>query len=440
MSPPDKIESWGRYPKTNQSITPVFWSSEFSIPRDDACSVLPYGLGRSYGDSCLNDGGRLILTRGMNRFISFDDQSGLLRCEAGTSLAEILDFSIPRGWFLPVTPGTRFVTIGGAVANDVHGKNHHRAGTIGNFVHRFELLRSDGTRRICSAQEHSDLYKATIGGLGLTGVILWVDLYLKPIRNPWIDAEFIRFPNLETFFELAEASDKDYEYTVSWVDCSARGASLGRGIFIRGNHAGVEHDHRVLRPKRTISVPFSAPSFLLNRYSMKLFNTLYYHKQRQERIRRTVGYDSFFYPLDGIFHWNRLYGRRGFFQYQCVVPDRDTLVRIFEQTHKAEVYSFLSVLKKFGDIHSPGLMSFPRKGLTLTMDMPVTDRAKALMAELDKIVRQSRGAVYPAKDARMVPGDFQAFFPQWRGFRKFIDPGFSSNFWRRVTRDLESSI
>ena len=196
-------------------------------------TLLPFGLGRSYGDSCLNEGGALLETHGMRHLMRFDDSAGLLRCEAGTSLAEILDFGLPRGWFLPTTPGTKFVTVGGAIANDIHGKNHHVAGTFGRHVPQFELLRSDGRRYTCSPAENVDFYRATIGGLGLTGLILWADVQLRRVSGPYIDMESVRFGSLDEFYEVSAESDRDYEYTMSWIDCMATGRSLGRGLFMR---------------------------------------------------------------------------------------------------------------------------------------------------------------------------------------------------------------
>jgi FAD/FMN-containing dehydrogenase len=381
----------------------------------------------------------LLDVRGLDRYIAFDPAAGVLRCEAGVLLAEILELTVPRGWFLPVTPGTKFVTVGGAIANDVHGKNHHRAGTFGRHVRRFELLRSDGARLHCSPNEHPDWYRSTIGGLGLTGVVLWAEIALKPIANPYVDVETIRFGNLDEFFRLSDESDRDFEYTVSWIDCLARGRSLGRGLFMRANHAAALCPERPTPPRRRFAFPLEPPVSLVNGVTLKPFNALYYHRKRKRRQRTTVHYDPFFYPLDAIDHWNRLYGPSGFLQYQCVVPALDgraSIREILNRITAARSGSFLSVLKVFGDVSSPGILSFPRPGITLALDFPNRGRKTlALLESLDQVVREAGGAVYPAKDARMSGHSFKQYFPQWEILQRYRDPQFSSSFWRRVTGD-----
>lgn len=430
--------SWGNYPAARQQVRKILWRADpLPVPADGE-TVLPHGLGRSYGDSCLNDGGSLLDTTGLDHFIEFDRASGLLRCEAGVSLAAILELAVPHGWFLPVTPGTKHVTLGGAIANDVHGKNHHRAGTFGRFINRLELLRSDGSRLVCSAGDHDDLFRATIGGLGLTGLITWAELRLEQVESDSIDYESVRFSNLDEFFELAQDSDKRFEYTVAWVDCLVHGSNLGRGVFLRGNHAAAPRGPLRPRSARKIrSLPIHLPGFVLNRFSIRAVNSVYFHKQRQRLVRRTTHFEPFFYPLDSIGNWNRLYGRRGFMQYQCVVPlhsGREGIRRILSRIAHSEDASFLAVLKVFGDVPSPGMLSFPRPGVTLALDFANRGpRTLALLEELDRIVRRQAGRVYPAKDARMSPESFDAYYPEWREFSRYVDPRFSSSFWRRVT-------
>ena len=431
--------SWGQYPKHKpEQVIPIRWRHDPIDLETRNQFVLPYGFGKSYGDSCLNDRGAVLATKGINRFIHFDEQRGTVQCESGVSLADLLDLFVPRGWFVPVTPGTKHVTVGGAIANDVHGKNHHRAGTFGCHVLAFELLRSNGERFTCTPDQHPNLFGATIGGLGLTGLITWATIQLKPIRSSTIASERIRFSNLEDFFDISDESDEPFEYTVAWIDCLAKGRNLGRGIFHRGNHAfsGAEAP-----PSKTpLSIPFNAPSFLLNPFSIKIFNTLYYHTQPTRPTRTLDSYEKFFYPLDGIDHWNRLYGARGFLQYQCVIPshdERDGIREILRRIQHSQQGSFLAVLKKFGQIPSPGLLSFPRQGTTLALDFPLLGpRTFSLLVQLDDIVREAGGAVYPAKDARMTAQDFQAYFPKLKEFMKYKDPMFSSTFWRRVTESL----
>lgn len=398
---------------------------------------MPYGRGRSYGDSCLNDSQTICVTSRLNHFIHFDPEQGILRCESGVGLDEILQLVVPQGWFLAVTPGTKYVTVGGAIANDVHGKNHHLAGTFGCHVTAFELLRTTGERLRCSATENAAMFRATIGGLGLTGLITWAEIRLKKITTPYIDSETIRFDNLAEFFVLSDESDQHWEYTVAWIDCLAQGAHLGRGLFMRGRHSEQPVSSSGQMTNRRLSMPVNAPGFLLNQYTIRLFNEIYYRKNRQKRMVSRAYYDPFFYPLDSIDNWNRMYGRRGFYQYQCLVPLSDgemVIHRLLETIAASGMGSFLSVLKKFGDIASPGMLSFPRAGITLALDFPnYGTKLLALFEKLDEQVMQAKGAVYPAKDARMSDKAFQHYFPQWRDFSQYRDPGMSSSFWRRVT-------
>ncbi|MCB0333072.1 MAG: FAD-binding oxidoreductase [Bdellovibrionales bacterium] len=431
-------ESWGRYPRVKQSVFPLSWRHDVSFPEDQL--LLPYGMGRSYGDCCLNDGERILLASGLNKFIDFDETTGVVRCEAGVTLEMLIDFGLPKGWFLPVTPGTKYVSVGGAIANDVHGKNHHRAGTFGCHVRSFELMRSNGDRILCSPEENGELFSATIGGMGLTGLILSVELQLKSVQGPMIDLQSIQFGSLDEFFALSAESDRDFEYTVSWIDCISRGKNLGRGIFMRGNHSvkpGPLKQNSLL--KRIATVPIDAPAFLLNRFTMGAFNTVYYHKQREKKASSTVHYDPFFYPLDAVQHWNRIYGRKGFLQFQCVVPQdnkNEAMKHVFDEVVRSGNASFLAVMKEFGDVPSPGMMSFPRKGITLCLDFPLQgDETLRLMKRLDDMVFEFHGAMYPAKDATMAPEHFRRYYPQWEQFAEFIDPRFSSSFWRRVTKE-----
>ncbi|MEE9441094.1 MAG: FAD-binding oxidoreductase [candidate division Zixibacteria bacterium] len=432
-----QYKSWGRYPTARQTSWSILLRQDNLPPEKITPSGLPYGLGRSYGDVCLNDGGTLILTRALNHFISFDTENGILICEAGVSLDEILKLIVPQGWFLPVTPGTKFVTVGGAIANDVHGKNHHVAGSFGCFVTQFELLRSDGSRLLCTATENEDYYNATIGGMGLTGLITWARIKLIPIVNNRIAQKTIKFKRLEDFFELSNRLAPDYDYTVAWIDCLASGKSLGRGLFMAGNHATVKNGISLAYPQnqKSSSIPFDFPEFVLNNFSIKLFNKLYYHKQRRREKEKLTDFDSFFYPLDGINDWNRIYGKRGLLQYQCLVPNHDTDVirNILKTISDSRQGSFLAVIKVMGDIPSAGMMSFPQPGITLALDFPAKESVFRLFKKLDVIVREAGGRLYPAKDSCMSAGDFQSYYPEWETFAKFIDPRFSSSFWRRVT-------
>jgi FAD/FMN-containing dehydrogenase len=384
----------------------------------------------------LNDGGVLVPTRQLRHLVSFDAATGELACEGGVSLDEILQFAVPRGWFLPTVPGTKFVTVGGAIANDIHGKNHHRAGTFGCHVSWLELVRSDGRRLHCSEASEREMFAATIGGLGLTGFIAKAGIRLRRIASAWMDVVSTKFKNLDEFFELSATADKDFEYTVAWVDGLARGQKLGRGIFMAGNHAVEAGELRTHGSSRA-KLPFDLSGFVLNRWSVGAFNAFYYRKQWLEVQRRPMHYDPFFFPLDGVHDWNRLYGKRGFFQYQSIVPFKDGRAAtraMLERISDSGQASFLAVLKLFGERTSPGMMSFPRPGITMALDFPNRGEAtERLFADLDAIVREAGGGLYPAKDARMRGEDFHRFYPQWERFAHLHDPQCSSSFWRRVT-------
>jgi FAD/FMN-containing dehydrogenase len=424
--------SWGRWPRYQQHL--VSLRSRFD-PLPDSAPMLPYGNGRSYGDVCLNSGGSLLVTRGLDRFIAFDADSGILECEAGVLLSDIIDLVLPLGWFPAVTPGTAFVTVGGAIANDVHGKNHHRAGSFGHCVLGLELLRSTGEVFRCSADECQELFQATIGGLGLTGLILTARLKLRPVASPWIVGDSQRFSSLSEFLALAASSEGGYEYTVAWIDCS-RKRRLGRGIFMRGNHAERIGGNAALVRRRPLRLRFTPPVSPINGLTVALFNEYYYRRAAAQTTQDCRHYGSYLYPLDRILEWNRVYGPRGFFQYQCVLPPAEApaaLAEILQQIARSGQGSFLSVLKQFGDMQSLGMLSFPRPGVTFALDFPNRGASTlALLDCLDDITRGARGAVYPAKDARMSPAAFREYFPAWERFQGYVDPKFSSSFWRRV--------
>ncbi len=415
------MESWGRYPRATQTVRTMRWRDE--IPSFGPAKVLPRGQGRSYGDSCLNDGGVLIGTSGLDRFIFLDEEAGVLRCEAGVTLAAILDLIVPRGFFLPVVPGTQHVSIGGAIANDIHGKNHHRAGTFGRHVRQLELLRSDASRRVLGPDD--PLFRATVAGLGLTGIVTWAEVQLIPVPGPCVRAEAIPFDDLDRFLALTRESDAHWEYTVAWIDCLSR--RPGRGVFLRGAHAAGS----ARAPSRRVTVPIDFPAFFLNRHTVRAFNRMYRVATRPgERI---VHYQPFFFPLDGVQRWNRIYGKPGFFQFQCVVPTIATIAALLEEVARTGTGSFLSVLKTFGELPSPGMLSFPRKGFTLALDFANRGKPTLLLLEtLEQKVRDAGGALYPAKDAHMSRETFVRSSPRLSEFLPFVDPAFSSSFWRRV--------
>lgn len=413
--------SWGGYPKVNQTAISI--SSRLSkLPKAE--SLLPYGLGRSYGDSCLNEGGTLIVTDRLKHLIEFDRENGIVTAESGVSFADLLQIIVPSGWFIPVSPGTKYVTIGGAIANDIHGKNHHLAGTFGRHINSLELLRSDGSRKELTPSDK--LFCATVGGLGLTGLITKATFSLTRIPSPYVLVNSLPFKGLEYFFELSEESKASY--TVSWVDCLSK---IPRGIFMEGDF--VEYSDRKYKPQKEIlNFPFYAPECLLNSLSIQIFNELYYQRIPTKGSKKTVSLNPFFYPLDSIHNWNRMYGKSGFLQWQCVVS-REGIPEIFNILRKNRAGSFLAVLKTFGDISSPGLLSFPRKGVTLALDFPIRGlKTFKILDQLDLVVKEYKGALYPAKDARMSKETFALSFPKLAEFKEFIDPHFSSSFWRRV--------
>lgn len=424
------LHSWGRLRAVPVDLSEPRWRDQLDLSGGPA---LAWGLGRSYGDSCLLENGRMIAMRGLDRILGFCPRTGRLEAEAGISLDEILRFSVPRGWFLPTTPGTRQVTLGGAIANDVHGKNHHRAGCFGNHVPALELLRSDGSRT--TVRECDPLLSATVGGLGLTGLITRAEVRLAPISSASLDVEYLRFRGIDEFMRLSDESAAEWEHTVAWIDCLASGSSLGRGIFMRGNWAA----EGKLEPHRSsaVSIPFDFPNFALNSFSIRLFNALYYRRCPARNRSFRQHYSPFFHPLDAVGGWSRIYGRRGFHQYQCVTPSAagaEPMKRILSLIAASGQGSFLAVLKSFGGIPSPGMLSFPQAGLTLALDFANRGEATlALFRRLDEVVRESGGRWYPAKDARMEAADFHRTFPRLAEFRHHLDPGLMSDFWKRMT-------
>jgi len=429
------VASWGRLSHELHRVTPLRDRGALALTASAASPALPYGNGRSYGDACLNPGQRLWALRSLDRFIGFDPHSGVIECEAGVLLDDIISAALPHGWFLPVTPGTRFATLGGAIANDVHGKNHHRAGTFGEHVLSLELARTDGSRRRCSRSENTNWFEATIAGLGLTGVIVSARVQLLKVPGPWLATEVLPFDTLRGFFALSRESEAAWTYTVSWIDCvhGGRGGHDTRGIFFRANPS--TYDEPAPAPHER-SVPLTPPLSLINRLSLRAFNSLYYRAHRLRSGPRPQHWRPFFYPLDGVRDWNRIYGPHGFYQYQCVLP------RAAEEAASAELLatirasgsgSFLAVLKTFGERPAAGLLSFPMAGTTLALDFPNEgQRTLALFARLDAIVTAAGGRLYPAKDAAMSRAMFEQGYPRLPDFLPLRDPGISSAMSRRL--------
>ena len=391
-----------------------------------------YGMGRSYGDACLNPGGTLWLTGGLDHFIAFNEDNGRLVCEAGVLLRDIQRLAVPRGWMLPVTPGTQLVTVGGAIANDVHGKNHHVLGSFGDHVLRLTLLRTNGETIECGPHERSDWFAATVGGVGLTGIITQAELQLRRTPGPWLDTETLAYANLDEFFQLADASEAHWEHTVSWIDCISGGG--GRGVFMRGNP--IVTAPRPLPTAQQRTMPLVSPVSLVNRLSLRPFNMAYYHLKKWRAGRAITHYEAFFYPLDNLLEWNRMYGPRGFFQYQSVVPravGRDAIQAMLREIARSGDGSFLAVLKTFGNRQPVGMLSFAQPGVTLALDFPNHGaRTHRLFERLDAIVREAQGRIYLAKDARMPRELFEAGYTRLPEFLPYRDPGISSGLSRRL--------
>jgi decaprenylphospho-beta-D-ribofuranose 2-oxidase len=436
------LSGWGNYPVCESYLSRPERYSQLKI---DKGLTIARGLGRSYGDAALNTDQNVVLMERLNRLLAFNPKTGVLQVEAGTSLDDLLQVFVPRGWFLPVTPGTKFVTLGGCLAADVHGKNHHVDGNFSRYVQEIELLTANGSKIRCSPTQQPDLFWATVGGMGLTGIITEMTLQLIPIESAYMVVRQKQADNIDTLFEMMDDTTLEEKYSVAWIDCLSSGKNFGRSLLINAHHA----THHELPPKifdtflfksrRTTNIPFNCPSWLLNSWSVKAFNALYYNAQTKKTNPFIVDYDRYFYPLDAVANWNRLYGKRGFVQYQLVVPPqqaRECIKTVLEELAKSNQASFLAVLKRFGK-EGEGLLSFPREGYTLTLDIPVTSTLLPFLDHLDEIVLKNQGRLYLAKDARLHPNAFRAMYPkleQWQQIKKIVDPQglFSSNLSRRL--------
>jgi decaprenylphospho-beta-D-ribofuranose 2-oxidase len=408
-----------------------------------AGASLTRGLGRSYGDAALPGSGvaEVAGSRLADRVLCFDPRSGMLRAEAGLALAELHRLVLPRGWFVPVAPGTQQVTLGGMVAADVHGKNHHLAGSIGGHLRQLRIRLADGRIVDCGPDQEPDLFRATVGGMGLTGHLLEVELPLERVPSPWILCETRRFARLEPLVAALREESQRWPYTAAWLDGLAGGAARGRGVLLSGRWATAgEAPAQPPRPRPAVTVPFFAPGFVLNRPGVGLFNRSYFLAQRPGR--RLVSPETFFFPLDIVQRWNRLYGRRGMTQHQCVIPDGGAaeIGRLLEIANSSGSGPFLIVLKDFG-AEGQGLLSFPRPGLTLAMDFAVGAHTPRLVAALNAFVRERGGRIYLAKDAFSTPADFAALegerLERFRAARRRWDPEhrLSSRLWERLEGD-----
>lgn len=412
-----RLSSWGRYPTAESRIHKPRHSDELVtlLQSHARAEYIPRGRGRSYGDSAL--AADILCTQACDHFIAFNSEAGLLQCAAGLTLEHLLRAMLPQGWFLPVVPGTCYVSVGGAIASDVHGKNHHLDGSFSEHVESLRLLLANGDILTCSASTNTALFHATCGGMGLTGIIIDATLRLRRVHSSAINQRTLRARNLDEIFEKISAHHSS-RYSVAWLDCLAKDAALGRSLLLLGEHA--EDERFAKLQQSTIHVPFATPACLLNRYSMRLFNTAYFHKPIDEGRERRIEARNYFFPLDSITHWNRLYGRRGFLQYQCVIPDDAALVgmrKILTVINKAGKGSFLTVLKKLGPANA-NLLAFPLQGYTLAMDFKYEASIFPLLNELDRIVLDHAGRLYLAKDARMSLETFRSSYPRWEDMQR----------------------
>jgi FAD/FMN-containing dehydrogenase len=440
------VSAWGRLSNDLHDVQVLTDRTQVTSVMKAHQPGLAFGNGRSYGDVGLNPNGPLWHTTGLNKLMSFDDDTGRLVCEAGVLLSDIQRLFVPRGWMLPVTPGTQLITVGGAIANDVHGKNHHAVGSFGDHVLCLTLVRTSGEVLQLDWSMSPELMSATVGGLGLTGVVVCTELQLRRVSSPWLQTETLPYQGLREFFELADASEQDWEHTVSWIDCLS-GPSL-RGIFMRGNH--MSQAQAEARPSlravlaaqqrktsgKSLAMPFVPPVSLVNGLSLKPFNFAYYQLQKLKSGFDVAHYEPFFYPLDNVQHWNRMYGPRGFYQYQSVVPREggEAAVQVMLDAISASGEgSFLAVLKTFGNREAKGMLSFPMPGVTLALDFPNRgERTLRLFNKLDAIVREAGGRLYMAKDARMPRDLFEAGYPRLSEFVKHRDTGIRSAMSRRL--------
>ena len=418
------IANWGNYPVMESD------EQNFTLLEDmvryvaGAKEFIPRGNGRCYGDASL--GNNTVCTVKFDKILSFDTDDGIFECQSGITLDQVLEVVVPKGWFLPVTPGTKFITVGGAIASDVHGKNHHVDGCFSHHVEEMDLLLADGKLITCGPGTHTDLFEATCGGMGLTGVITRIKFRLKKIETSYIRQKQVKAANLEEVIQLFEKY-KDYTYSVAWIDCLKKGKAFGRSILILGEHATVseldarQKQHPLQLPKKKqITFPFNLPSWVLNTFTVKAFNFLYYGKNFKKEINNTVSYEPFFYPLDAILHWNRGYGKKGFIQYQFVVPmeAKQGLIEILQRISEKGLGSFLAVLKIFGKQDS--LIGFPMEGYTLALDIPVRKGLFETLDELDKIVLRYGGRLYMSKDARMAPEILKAGYQHLPQFLSIV--------------------
>lgn len=429
------VKAWGRCHDYDHYLTTPSYLDDVDFLVNDSVYSTFFGQGRSYGDVALNNGEHILSTSFLHRIQKFDNKTGILRAESGATLDQILQLIVPTGWFLPVSPGTKFVSLGGAVANDIHGKNHHKSGSFGAHVLKIGIRRSDGEELVLSPKRNSELFNLTISGLGLTGFIEWVEIKLIKINSSLMDVENIPYKSLDEYFDLA-ASSEDWQYSVSWVDCFASDNDLGRGVFSRAKHCHNKGELKIHNSSKQITLPIDLPNWVLNRATISLFNKLY-QLRPAARYKGEQFYDSFFYPLDKIKGWNKLYGKRGFYQHQCIIPKQhapEAMNALLTFISNSKSGSFLAVMKNHGVEHSPGRNSFCMEGTSIALDFANNGRPTIdLLEKLNVVVSQYGGRLYPAKDGMMNSSIFKQGYPNWKELENARDPGINSAFWQRVT-------
>jgi decaprenylphospho-beta-D-ribofuranose 2-oxidase len=421
------IQNWGNFPKVDSEVLETSSYSEIKDLINNKNKFIARGNGRCYGDSSLQR--TIVSTLSLNKLLSFDTKNGILKVESGVLLSEILEVIVPQGFFLPVTPGTKWITIGGAVASNIHGKNHHKEGSISNYIESFEIITDSGDLKNCSKVENVTLFYQSLGGMGLTGIITTVTIKLKSIETSFIKQTSIKAKNLDEIINFFEEYNH-YTYSVAWIDCLKKGKNLGRSILMLGEHATKNDLNRkqinFLAPhsKKQIKIPFYFPNYTLNKFTVSLFNELFYYKQLVKEKQSIVHYNKFFYPLDMLNNWNRIYGKNGFTQYQFVIPfekGREGLTKIMKVIAESGCGSFLAVLKTFGkkdDFTSP--LSFPKEGYTLALDFKISSKVFSLLDRLDKLVLEYNGRLYLTKDVRMSKEMFEKTYNYTRYSNKFI--------------------
>jgi len=411
-----KFMSWGMYPKVDN--IPLIFKNEQRLKElvRNYRNIIPFGNGRSYGDSALGE--NIVDTKSMNQILDFNEELGLIHIEAGVLLSDILEKCVPSGWFLKITPGTKLITIGGAIASDVHGKNHHIEGSFSESIEEFRIMLPKGEIVTCTKKETPDLWKATCGGMGLTGIILDAKIYLKKINSKFIDQTTIRTNNLKETFEAFEVY-KDLPYSVAWIDCLAKDEKIGRCVLMAGEFKNDEN--LKYKPKKQIYIPLLYPEIMMKHWVMRLFNNMYYNAAKKGVSKQTVDIDTFFYPLDVAKEWNRIYGKAGFVQYQFIFPKNtsyqglEKILKILSESGKG---SFLAVLKLYGAAND-NYLSFPMEGYSLALDFKIDDGIFDLLDELDKVVLEFKGRIYLTKDARVSKEVFEKGYPMIEKFRKF---------------------